>query len=141
MNELIPLSILELDLPAPSVGGWHHYLAECGIAIVVDDIGRDAIGRADAARLLGEKRAAEQRAREIASANEAQAIEADQAFRAQLWGGVRADRMPSDARPADVMLAAARDAEPRRRSVLEDSLAGGGTTMHILEPQPVEDAS
>ena len=39
-GESIPLSVLELDLDKPSVGGWDHYLAELGIAVVHDDIGR-----------------------------------------------------------------------------------------------------
>jgi hypothetical protein len=30
-SELIPLSHLELDLPAPEVGGWPAYLAAKGI--------------------------------------------------------------------------------------------------------------
>jgi hypothetical protein len=55
---LIPLSHLELDVPAP-VGGWNHYLAECGIQVLEDDIGRAAISRMDAKRLLAERREAE----------------------------------------------------------------------------------
>jgi hypothetical protein len=35
----IPLSHLELDLPAPA-GGWAAYLADRGISITIDDIGR-----------------------------------------------------------------------------------------------------
>ena len=49
---LVALSVLSLDLDPPSVGGWTHYLAELGIAIVSDDLGRDCIARADAARLF-----------------------------------------------------------------------------------------
>jgi hypothetical protein len=74
---LVPLSVLSLDLEPPAIGGWHHYLAECNIAIVLDDIGRDCIARSDAKRLFEEKRAAEQKAREIAQRNEQAAIEAD----------------------------------------------------------------
>jgi hypothetical protein len=73
---------------------------------------------------------------------EREAIERDQQFRAQIWGGLRADRMPSDARPADVMLAAARDAQPRRQSVLQHALSHeDGMVFHSLEPASPEDAS
>jgi hypothetical protein len=38
-------------------------------------------------------------------------------------GGVPADRVPDGVSPAAAMLQATRDAEPRRRSVLEEALA------------------
>ena len=58
---LVPLSVLALDLSAPSVGGWPAYLAGRGIEVVADDLGRDSITRADARRLFTERREAEAR--------------------------------------------------------------------------------
>jgi hypothetical protein len=42
--DTVPLSVLALDLDAPSAGGWHAYLASRGIAVLGDDVGRDSIG-------------------------------------------------------------------------------------------------
>ena len=70
----------------PAVVGWAVYLAGRGIAIQVDDIGRQAIARADARQLLDEQR----EMREIARKHELierQAVEADRQRRAQLWQG------------------------------------------------------
>jgi hypothetical protein len=50
MDELIPLSVLELDLEPPSVGGWRPYLADRGVAVVEDDLGRASVARSDARR-------------------------------------------------------------------------------------------
>ena len=38
-DEPVPLSVLELDLPAPTIG-WAAGLAEKGIGTVLDDLGR-----------------------------------------------------------------------------------------------------
>ena len=65
LTDLIPLSVLELDVDPPAVVGWAVYLAYRGIAIQVDDIGRQAIARADARQLLDEQR----EMREIAAGN------------------------------------------------------------------------
>jgi hypothetical protein len=55
--ELIPLSVLELDVDPPSSGGWGAVLAAYGIPVLVDDIGRSAVTpRADARRLITERR-------------------------------------------------------------------------------------
>jgi hypothetical protein len=133
---LIPLSHLALDLEPPAIGGWHHYLAECNIKIIDDDLGRPSVSRSDARRLLTQKREAEARAREVAAANERQAVEADRQWRAGLPRGAAWWEVPDGVHPATAMLQQAKDAEPRRRSVLEDALAGGETTMYILDPQP-----
>jgi hypothetical protein len=65
--DLIPLSVLQLDLDPPSVGGWAAYLADRGIAIVLDDIGRAAVSRQDAKMLIAERREAEARQPEAAA--------------------------------------------------------------------------
>jgi hypothetical protein len=87
--ELIPLSVLELDLASP-VEGWAAHLAARGISITIDDIGRGSVSRSDARQLFDEKREAEARAREHAAVVERQAIEQDQRFRASLGVGLPA---------------------------------------------------
>jgi hypothetical protein len=134
-GEPLPLSVLELDLPASPIG-WPAYLAGKGIDIVLDDLGRAAVSRSDARRLFEEKRAAEAKAREMAEANERQAIEADLQWRAALPRGAAWYEVPPGVLPVVAMTEAAKAEQPRRRSVLEDALAGGATVMHILEPQP-----
>ena len=46
-EELVPLVVLELSLDAPGEG-WATYLADRGISITIDDIGRAAVARSDA---------------------------------------------------------------------------------------------
>jgi hypothetical protein len=114
----VPLSHLELELPSP-VEGWHAFLAAKGIRVVGDDLGRDAVARHDAARLFGEKREHEVRQAALRRL-------------AQIWKGVPADAMPPGASPASVMLQATKDSRPKRTSVLQDALDGGGTVMHTF---------
>ena len=138
---LVPLSILALDLDAPA-GGWHHYLAECNIAIVTDDIGQDCIARGDARKLFQEKRAAQQRAREIAEANEQAAIERDRQFRVALPKGKAWYDVPPGVHPATAMLQAAKDAQPRRTSSQVEWMFGLQDTGGVIhEPAIPEDAS
>jgi hypothetical protein len=127
----VPLSHLELELPSP-VEGWHAFLAAKGIRVVGDDLGRDAVARHDAARLFGEKREHEVRQAALRRLAEQQAVEDDQRRRAQIWKGVPADAMPPGASPASVMLQATKDSRPKRTSVLQDALDGGGTVMHTF---------
>jgi hypothetical protein len=54
LEPLVPLSVIELDLPAP-VEGWTSYLASRNIEIVTDDLGRLSISRADAKQLFDER--------------------------------------------------------------------------------------
>ena len=63
---------------------------------------------------------------------EQEQVEADQLRRAQIWRGVPADSLPPDVLPATAMLQAAKDAQPHRRSMLEESLGGGTLTYHPL---------
>ena len=60
----VPLSHLSLDLAEP-LGAWSAALEAAGVEVVVDDLGRDSITRADLGRLLAERRdrEAEQAAR------------------------------------------------------------------------------
>jgi hypothetical protein len=133
-GEPIPLSQLALDLPCPP-DGWPAYLGARGIAIVPDDLGRDSVSRQAARRLLDEHREQEVRAAALARLAEQQAIERDQAFRAQLWQGAPADAIPPGVAPAAAMLQAHRDSQPRRQSVLQEALQHSeGLTYHSFAP-------
>jgi hypothetical protein len=133
-SDLIPLSHLELDLPAPTTG-WLIELDRRGIEVVVDDVGRKSISRADARLLLDEQRENEARAREVAERNERQAIEADRQRRAQLSPGVPWYEIPADLLPVQAMTAAARDESPRRRNPLLDFIDNphGGAVFHPIQ--------
>ncbi len=117
-------------MPTTSIGGWRGYLAGRGITVLVDDIGRSAVTRADARRLITERRESEARQREAA---ERQAIKADQQWRAQLSGGIPASLIPACVRPAAAMLQAAHDALPCRLPPLQEALSNSGElTYHSL---------
>jgi len=131
--DLVPLSHLELDLPAP-VESWAAHLAARNIETTLDDIGRMSISRDDARLLIAEQREAEVRRREKAAELERQAVEADQRRRAQIWRGVPAGLLPADVHPARAMLEASRDARrPRRVSPLQEALSGEGMTFHPIQ--------
>jgi hypothetical protein len=136
-GEPIALSVLGLDLPVPP-GGWHSFLGARGIAIIPDDLGRDAVSRQAARRLLDERREEVLRRAALARLAEQQAVEADELRRASIWKGVPAAALPPGALPSSVMLQAAKESRPKRTSVLEDSLSGNGTVFHSLH-QPAED--
>jgi hypothetical protein len=133
----IPLSVLALDLATPTIG-WEHYCSDRNIAIVRDDLGRDCINRVDARQLFAEHAAAEERRRAVMARVEQQAIAADQARRAQIWGGLPADSLPVGVSATDAMVAAARDAQPKRQSPMEEAFSGESMTYHAW---PNEDES
>lgn len=124
-SELIPLSVLALDLPVPAEG-WANFLGRRGITLRPDHIGRDAISSHDAQVLLHEQRANELRAAKLRQLAEAEAVEADQLRRSQIWQGVSADDLPIGVAPAAAMLAAGKAARPRRQSVLQHALGNTG---------------
>jgi hypothetical protein len=136
-GEPIPLSVLELDLPAPTIG-WSAGLAEKGIGTVLDDLGRLCVARADARRLFDLHREHEQRKREVLRRQELAAVEADRQRRSQIWGGVRADSLPVGVSAGDAMAAAAHDGQPKRTTPLEEAFAGESMTYHAW---PSEDES
>jgi hypothetical protein len=127
----VPLSVLTLDLAEPPEG-WPNFLGARAIAIIPDDLGRDCVSRQAARRLLDEKREQQLRQAALRRLAEQEAVEADERRRAQIWKGVPADALPADALPASVMLQAARDSRPKRRTLLEDSFANEGTVMHTF---------
>jgi hypothetical protein len=131
----VPLSHLELDLDRP-VEGWPAYLGARGIAIIPDDLGRDCVARQAARRLLDERREDEVRQAALRRLAEQQAVEADEAFRASLPKGVAWHEVPPGVLPVVAMTEAARDAQPKRRSLLEDAFAGTPSAMYIDPPTP-----
>jgi hypothetical protein len=129
-HDLVPLSHLKLDLPDQS--DWHAYLAGRNIEIVEDDLTRPAIARGAARMLLAEERQREQLRREKAAEAERQAVEADERRRASIWRGLPSEYLPVGASPAAAMLAADRDARPKRTTPLQEALAGESLTYHPL---------
>jgi hypothetical protein len=127
---LVPISILELDLPTAPAVGWPAYLAEKGITVLTDDLGRLCVARGDAKRLFDEHREAVARRREVMARNEQKAIEADRLQRAQIWGGVRADSLPVGVSAGDAMAQAAKDAQPKRQSPMEEAFSGKSMVYH-----------
>jgi hypothetical protein len=133
--DLIPISVVQLDLDAPGEG-WPAYLAARHIEITLDDIGMMSISRDAARQLFTEHRENLVRAREVAARREQQAIEADQRFRAQLPSGLHWTEIPVGVTAGEVWAQAEKDSRPRRRSVLEDALSNQGTVLHSLGPTP-----
>jgi hypothetical protein len=128
--DLVPLSHLELDLPRPAEG-WANYLGRRAIKFVPDDLGRDCVRRQDARRLLDEQRELQLRKATLAKVAEQEAVEADRIRLASIWKGLPADQLPVGVAAGDAMLQAAKDAQPKRRSLLDDALAGE-TVFHPL---------
>jgi hypothetical protein len=137
-GDLIPVSVLALDLNLPSNGSWLDYLASKGVEVTDDDLGRPSVSRDDARRLLAEQTLAEARRREMWAQQEAAAVEADRVRRAQIWGGLHWTELPDGVHPAAAMLQSAKDAEPKRVSPLEEALSGETATFH---PWPTGEAS
>jgi hypothetical protein len=135
--EPVPLSVLALDLADAPAGGWTVWLAERGIAVGFDDIGRPAVAREDARKLLDDQRQNEIRRQDQMVRQEAAAIEQDRAWRASLPRGIPWHQLPDPAvLPVMQMTAAAKDAQPKRRSLLEDAFAGTPSAMYIDPPTP-----
>ena len=131
--ELIPLSVLALDLLAPA--DWSAFLADRGIEIVLDDIGRAAISRSDARRLFDEQRENEARKAEMRAAAEKRAVEADQRFRASLGVGVPASAFAGFETYGQAVASHELDRQQYRprASVAEDLLSNDGSiTFHSL---------
>jgi hypothetical protein len=99
---------------------------------VTDDLGRLSISRGDARRLFDEQREAEARQAAKREAAEKAAVEADERRRASIWRGLPSEYLPVGASPAAAMLAADRDARPKRTTPLQEALAGESLTYHPL---------
>jgi len=119
-------------LAEPPAEGWHVYLAGRGVQITLDDIGRPSVTRTGARMLVTERHEAEARKAQKLEEAERAAVEQDRQRRASIWGGIPADMIPVGVSPAQAMALAEKDARPRRRSVLEDSLSNSGTVFHPI---------
>jgi hypothetical protein len=129
-DEPIALSVLGLDLPVPA-GGWIPWLAARGISACFDGIGRRAVSREDARKLLEQQRLNEIRLQDQAARLEQQAIADDQRRRAQIWKGLPADNLPVGVTAGEAMVAAARDDhQPKRVTPFQEALAGESLTYH-----------
>jgi uncharacterized membrane protein YqiK len=104
--------------------------------VVLDDIGRRCVTRETARALFAERAETERRQREAQERREAELAEQSANYRPR--GGVPADRVPDGVSPAAAMLQAAKDAEPRRRSMLEEALANldGAIVYHPVDREP-----
>lgn len=100
--------------------------------VVHDDLGRRCVSRETARRLFAERAEAEHRQREAQERREAELHE--QAANNPPPTGIPADRIPDGVSPAAAILQAAKDAEPRRQSVLESALANrDGLVYHPVD--------
>jgi hypothetical protein len=137
----VPLSVLALDLDGGApIGGWTVWLAERGIAVAFDDIGRPAISRADAKQLLAAQRQDQIRKQDLAARLEAEAVEKDRAWRASLPRGAAWYDIPAGVHPATAMLQRAKDAQPRRTPSQVEWMFGEADTM-VYHELPAEDES
>jgi hypothetical protein len=103
--------------------------------VVLDDIGRRCVTRSTARGLFTERDEAERRRCEVEQRRQAEAVE--QAARNRPWAGVSAASVPDGVSAATVMLAAAKDAGPRRQSVLDHALANEGQVeFHPVAQEP-----
>jgi hypothetical protein len=140
-SEVIPLVVLELSL-APPVE-WAAFLADRGMSITIDDIGRPSVSRSDARLLLTEQREAEVRRRERAAELERQAVEQDRLRRASLPAGIPAGMIPDGLAPAEAMVLAGESSGPRAKSVREQLLEcelGSGESLVFHSFGPDEEA-
>jgi ParB-like chromosome segregation protein Spo0J len=140
MTEPVPLSELERDLPAPP-DGWAAELAARGVEIVLDDLGRRSISRADAAALFTAHRSQQEAAARRRVELEEQLVAADEARRRALPRGVPAGAVPEGLSAAQLMmLSDPMDPGSRRESVLEHSLAnpGGGLIFHPIRDEQAD---
>ena len=101
--------------------------------VVSDDLGRRCVSREVARRLFADRAAAEVRWREAQERQDAEFAERAAANRP--WAGLPVGSDWDGVSAASLMLAAAKDAQPRRRSVLEHALADrhGQMEFHSLE--------
>jgi hypothetical protein len=112
-----------------------RWRAQLGGEVVLDDLGRRCTSREVAKRLFSQRADAEVRQREARERLDAQFIA--QAAANRPWAGLLAGYIPDGVSPATAMLAAAKDAQPRRKSVLEHALSNEGEFEYIpIGPVP-----
>jgi hypothetical protein len=118
---VIPLSVLNLDLPEPA-GGWAAELERRGVVVFEDDLGRPAVDRATARALFAEHREQQEAAARRRAELEQRAVEADQRFRTSLPAGIPAGAVPEGISAGQLMMLSDPMPGARRQSVLEHAL-------------------
>jgi hypothetical protein len=109
--------------------------APAGRGVEADDLGRRSVSRKTARRLFAEQAAAERRQREVQERRDAKFAELAAAN--PVWAGIPAPSDWDGVSAETVMLQAAKDAQPRRRSVLEHALAGRDGQAEYIPICPV----
>jgi hypothetical protein len=139
-----PTDLVPLSPPAAEGFGWDGPLVATPLAaidalaaqlegeVMLDDLGRRCVSGETARRLLAERAALEVRRRELQERQDAKFRELAAAH--PVWGGVAARSDWDAVSAASLMLAAAKDARPRRQSVLQHALSNQG----VIEYHPVE---
>jgi hypothetical protein len=100
--------------------------------ILLDDLGRRCVSREVARRLFADRAEFAVRQREVLARQEA--AFAEQAAANRPWPGIPAGFIPEGVAPAAAMLQAAKDAAPRRQSVLQHALSNEG----VIQYHPAE---
>jgi hypothetical protein len=123
LSDLVPLSVLELDLDAPVIG----------VPVLTDDIGRPSVSREVARQLITEQRERREAQARQRVAAELRAVEADRRWRAQLPAGIPASAIPDGVLPVMAMTQAVHDERPKRLTPLQEALSNSGElTFHSL---------
>jgi hypothetical protein len=135
--ELVPLSVLALDLPVP-VNGWAASLHRQGFSLLEDDLGRPSVPRAVARSLFAQHREQQEAAARHRAEIERRVIEADRRFRASLPGGVAQDQVPVGVSPGLAMMLADPERQgSKRESMVEHALRhpAGALVYHPIREE------
>jgi alkylhydroperoxidase family enzyme len=129
-EQVVPLSELERDLGAPP-HGWTAELADRGVAVFKDDLGRLAVDRSSARAIYAQHREQQEAAAAKRLELERRAVEADRAFRASLPPGLSAEQVPEGISAGMLLMLSDPERQgSRRQSVLEHALANGGSAVY-----------
>lgn len=130
----VPLAELERDLGGAPSEGWSQFLGRRAVSLQPDDLGRDCVSRHDARLLLDEAREHELKRRKLLALQEAEFIEQDELRRAQLPKGTPwYEAVGLSAVEAMMQSDYANKPRSVRQQLLDDALAGGGSTM-VYQP-------
>jgi hypothetical protein len=120
-SDLIPLSVIKLDLPEPGEG-WGAFLAARDVDVKTDDIGRPSVTRATARMLIAEHASNEAKKALLRQDAERRAVEEDRERGRQLYRGIP---VTEGLTGTEALLAAAAADNPHRRiSPVEEALGG-----------------
>jgi hypothetical protein len=135
-EQVVLLAELDRDLGEKPLG-WAVELAERGIEVIEDDLGRAAVDREAARLLFSEHRAQQEVAARRRKEIEQRAVEAYQRLRASLPAGVSAGAVPPGMSALQLVMAN----DPmlqvvRRESPIEHALARrDGAAYHPIQPE------